>query len=61
MTIFQFLCTKCFEQNEVEKEVSTAQTVTISCPFCKTVFRVNGSCVALPEGEAFKIDQRYII
>ena len=61
MTIFHFYCPKCFRQNEVEKEVSMAVPVTVKCPFCDTVVKVNGSVVALPKGESFKIDQRYIL
>ena len=61
MTTFHFLCPKCFKQNEVEKEVTMAVPVTVKCPFCATVIRVNGSAVALPKGDSFKIDQRYII
>lgn len=61
MNIFLFLCPKCFKQNEIEKEVSEAAPVTVKCSFCKTVLRVNGSTVALPQGAPFRIDQRYII
>ena len=65
MKIFPFICPKCFVQTAVEVEVSNTTSATVpitaQCPICKCFVRVNGSIAALPKGDPFKIDQRYII
>lgn len=59
---FPFVCPKCFQQHETEREIpAVPEYVTITCPFCKTTLKVNGSISILPKGTPFKIDQRYII